>query len=346
MKIAVLLGGHSAERDVSLATGREIARALAARGHDVIAIDAADGRLLPTSANPSEPGALIGRAPPSDLPASVASGALTRSLEELSDVRGTEAVFIALHGGAGEDGHLQALLDLIDIAYTGSGPLGSALAMDKLVSKELFRGGGVPTPPWLVAPVEVAAIEAELGGFPVVVKPSGEGSTVGVSVAHSAGELEDAVREASRYHGPVLIERFIRGRELAVGVLGDEALPVVEIRPQHEIYDYECKYTKGMSQYEVPAPLSPACTARVQELALRAHRLLRLFAYSRVDFRLDEDEQPWCLEANSLPGMTATSLLPKAAAAAGIPFEELCDRIVRLALQRRAGIGTHPGGGG
>ncbi len=346
MKIAVLLGGNSAERDVSLATGREIARALASRGHEIVAIDAADGRLLPTAASPSEAGAVIGRMPPAGALVSLASGALTRSLEELSEVRGTEAVFIALHGGSGEDGHLQALLDLIGIAYTGSGPLGSALAMDKLVSKELFRGAGVPTPPWLVAPAEVSAIEAQLGGFPVVVKPSREGSTVGVSVARSAEELGPALEEASRYQGPALIERFIPGRELAVGVLGDKALPVVEIRPQHEIYDYECKYTKGMSAYEVPAPLTRDCTARVEELALRAHRLLRLFAYSRVDFRLDDDGEPWCLEANSLPGMTATSLLPKAAAATGIPFEELCDRIVRMALEQRAGAGTPPGGGG
>ncbi len=346
MKIAVLLGGNSAERDVSLASGREIARALASRGHEIVAIDAADGRLLPTASSPSEPAAVIGRTPPAGALVSLAGGALTDSLEQLSETRGTEAVFIALHGGAGEDGHLQALLDLIDIAYTGSGPLGSALAMDKLVSKELFRGGGVPTPPWLVAPAEVSAIEAELGGFPVVVKPSRQGSTVGVSVVHSPKELADAVSQASRYQGPVMIERFIPGRELAVGVLDDAALPVVEIRPQHEIYDYECKYTKGMSQYEVPAPLTPACTARVQELALRAHRLLRLFAYSRVDFRLDASERPWCLEANSLPGMTATSLLPKAAAAAGIAFEELCERIVQMALRREMPVGTHPGGGG
>ncbi len=147
--------------------------------------------------------------------------------------------------------------------------------------------------------------------------------------------MQPAVDLASQFDGPPLIERFISGRDLAVGVLGEDVMPVVEICPTHEIYDYQCKYTKGMSEYEVPAPLSPVTTAKVQGLALKAHRVLRLSAYSRVDFRLDEDGTPWCLEANSLPGMTATSLLPKAAAAAGLSFEDLCDRIAQLALAPR-----------
>ncbi len=344
MKIAVLMGGTSPERDVSFATGREIAKALQNRGHEVVSIDAADGRLISAveTAGAAPPG--IGRRPPaSGELARLATGSLARGLEEVPELGAADVVFVALHGGAGEDGRVQAVLDLIGVPFTGSGPLGSALAMDKLVTKELFVSGGVPTPPWLVGPVDPGSIESELGGFPVVVKPSREGSTVGVSVVKSAEELEGALERAAGYDGPLLTEKFIPGRELAVGVLGDSSLPIVEIRPSHEIYDYECKYTKGMSEYLVPAPLNADTAAEVEELAVRAHRLLRLSAYSRVDFRLDEHDQAWCLEANSLPGMTATSLLPKAAAEAGVSFEELCDRIVRLAIEDRGGRGTRRG---
>lgn len=347
MKVAVLLGGTSAERDVSLATGREIARALQARAHEVVAIDAADGRTvrLTGTAEPSPEG--IGTTPPDQGElVRLESGSLVRRLEDVPELGDTEVVFVALHGGAGEDGRVQALLDLVGIPYTGSGPLGSALAMDKLVTKDLFIAAGIPTPPWLVGPAGQDEVEEVLGGFPVVVKPSHEGSTVGVTVVRDPKDLGTAIEGAGRFQGPVLIERFVSGRELAVGVLGDEALPIVEIRPKHDIYDYECKYTKGMSEYEVPAPLDDGVTQKVQELAVRAHRVLRLSAYSRVDFRLDENEAPWCLEANSLPGMTATSLLPKAARAVGVSFEELCDRIVQLALEKRQPFGTRRAGQG
>ncbi len=343
LKVAVLMGGTSAERNVSLATGREIARALSANGHQVVAIDAAGGRLL-SLADPGEAAAHpIGPAPPEhgEL-GQLDSGSLACRLDEIPEVKDSEVVFVALHGGAGEDGRVQAVLDLVGLPYTGSGPLGSALAMDKLVSKELFRSAGIRTPPWLVGPVTSSEIEAALGGYPVVVKPSHEGSTVGVSVVKAAGALAEAVAGAARFGSPVLVEKYIHGRELAVGVLGETALPIVEIRPSHEIYDYECKYTKGMSEYEVPAPLPDTVTREVQDLALRAHRVLRLSAYSRIDFRLDDDDRPWCLEGNSLPGMTATSLLPKAARAIGIEFEELCDRIARLALETKR-TGTRRG---
>ncbi|UCC75095.1 MAG: D-alanine--D-alanine ligase [Gemmatimonadota bacterium] len=341
------MGGTSAERDVSLATGREIARALRANGHEVVAIDAAGGRLKPLAESEGRPATGIGTQPPArDELVRLDSASLARRLDEMPEVQGTDVVFVALHGGAGEDGRVQAVLDLVGIPYTGSGPLGSALAMDKLVSKELFSSAGIPTPPWLVAPASDSEVEGALGGFPVVVKPSREGSTVGVSVVRSPGELAEAVERAASYGALVVIERFIPGRELAVGVLGEEALPIVEIRPSHEIYDYECKYTKGMSQYEVPAPLSEPVTRRVQDLAVRAHRVLRLAAYSRVDFRLDDNDEPWCFEANSLPGMTATSLLPKAARAVGVSFEELCERIVQLARENRRATGTRPGGQG
>jgi D-alanine-D-alanine ligase len=336
VKIVVLMGGTSPERDVSLASGREIARALGAGGHQVVCVDAAGGRLIQEPDSVGSGASGIGREPPRlGQLEGLGDGGFARTLEEAPEAQGSQAVFVALHGGAGEDGRVQAVLDLTRIPYTGSGPLGSALAMDKLVTKELFLSGGVPTPPWLVGQVEPSAVEDGLGGFPVVVKTSREGSTVGVSVIKSADRLEEALAQTAGFSGPPIVEKFIPGRELAVGVLGDGALPIVEIRPTHEIYDYECKYTKGMSEYEVPAPLSAEVTAEVQELAVRAHRILRLSAYSRVDFRLDEDERPWCLEANSLPGMTATSLLPKAAREAGITFEELCERIVQLAIEAK-----------
>ncbi len=347
MKVAVLMGGTSAERDVSLATGHEIAKALQAQAHQVVAIDAAGGRLIPLAGSAGRSVSGIGTEPPNQGElVRLESGSLVRRLEDAPELEDTEVVFVALHGGAGEDGRVQALLDLVGIPYTGSGPLGSALAMDKLATKDLFIAAGIPTPPWLVGPVTESQVEQALGGFPVVVKPSHEGSTVGVSVVRDPGDLGAAIERAGRFQGPVLVERFIPGRELAVGVLGDEALPIVEIRPKHEIYDYECKYTKGMSEYEVPAPIDDTLTKKVQDLAVRAHRVLRLSAYSRVDFRLDEDGAPWCFEANSLPGMTATSLLPKAARAIGVSFGELCDRIVRLALEKEDSVGTRPGGPG
>lgn len=334
MRITVLVGGTSAERDVSLATGAAIVRALQTGGHQVRAIDTGLGRLIDTSSPGESIAAEVGTEPPLPAVPDRSSGGLTPPLHSMALIEDTEAVFIALHGGAGEDGRLQALLDLVEVPYTGSGYLGSALAMDKLVSKELLARAGVPTPPWLVAPCDVETIQAELGGFPVIVKPSREGSTVGVGLVKEPGQLDSAVAKAERFHGRVIIERFIPGRELAVGVLGDEALPVVEIVPSHEIYDYECKYTKGRSEYRVPAPLEEEERETVQRLALLAHRTLRLSGYSRVDFRLDPEGSPWCLEANSLPGMTETSLLPKAARAAGIEFEELCERIVQLAVAR------------
>lgn len=343
MRIAVLLGGSSPERDVSFATGREIAQALRERGHDVVEVDTVSG---PLRDDPVD-SAGVGRAPPSSQAlARLAAEEARVVFGELPEVRGADVIFNALHGGAGEDGRVQARLDLVGVPYTGSGALGCALAMDKLATKQLFEAAGVPTPTWLVGPVEPEAIERTLGGFPVVVKPSREGSTVGVSVAHSAPELREALQEASAFEGPPLIEKFIPGRELAVGVLGEEALPVVEIRPSHEIYDYECKYTKGMSEYEVPAPIGEECTREVQLLAQRVHRLLRLSTYSRVDFRLDAQNRPWCLEANSLPGMTPTSLVPKAARAAGTTFSELCERIVQLSLSRAERRGTRRVGRG
>jgi D-alanine-D-alanine ligase len=245
-----------------------------------------------------------------------------------------DVLFLALHGGQGEDGTLQALLDLTGVPYTGSGHLASALAMDKDLSKHLFRSGGVPTADWLMAPATVEEVRTALG-FPVIVKPSKQGSTVGLSIVKKPEELQPAIDEAFVHDDEVMIEQFIAGRELTVGILGDVALPVGEIIAKHEIYDYECKYTPGMAVEEFPARLSDEETRTVQDLAKRAFDALKLRGYARIDFRMANDGKFFCLEANTLPGMTQTSLIPQAAAAAGISFPELCDRIVQIALEER-----------
>jgi len=244
-------------------------------------------------------------------------------------------VFLALHGGQGEDGTLQALLDMSHVKYTGSGHLSSALAMDKDLSKKLFVDAGVGTAEWLMAPVTMEDVERTFG-FPVVVKPSKQGSTVGLSVVKDRDKLAPAIEEALLYDDEVMIEKFIAGRELTVGILGDRALPVGEIKPVHEIYDYECKYTAGMATEEFPANLSDEQTREVQKQAVAAFRALKLRGYARIDFRLSVpddvgDGQFYCLEANTLPGMTELSLIPQGAAAMGMSFPELCEEIVRLA---------------
>ncbi len=331
MKVAVLFGGTSAERDVSLASGAQVVGALREAGHEVVAVDTAMG-VLSAEQEASVLRARIGALPPDaaalDL---LATGDVTR-LMSAPELSGVDVYFLALHGGAGEGGPLQALLDMAGVVYTGSGHLASAMAMDKDVTKRLLRDAGVPTPDWLMAPVETATVEARLG-YPLVVKPSKQGSTVGLTVVKSREQLAPAIEEAYRYDDEVMLERFVPGRELTVPILDDAALPVGEIIPEHEIFDYECKYQPGMSQEIFPADLPDAVAANVQQLALGAHRALKLGGYSRVDFRLDEAGSAWCLELNTLPGLTAQSLVPRSARAAGIAFPDFCDRICRLTLE-------------
>ena len=267
-----------------------------------------------------------------DIPVSCSALALTSNTREIHDV---DVVFMALHGGAGEDGRIQAVLDLAGLAYTGSNHIASATAMDKDLSKRLFRGAGVPTADWVMAPVEASEVEATLG-WPVVVKPNKQGSTVGLSIVRAAADLPTAIEMARRFDDEVMVERFVPGREITVGILEGAALPVGEILTPGEVFDYQAKYQQGGAREVFPADLSAQATAHVQGLAVRAHDALKLGAYSRIDFRLDATGRFWCLEANSLPGMTSASLLPQAARAMGIDFPELCDRICRAALARRA----------
>lgn len=314
MKILVLLGGSSAEREVSLSSGGRVAAALRERGHTVTEAD-----------------------PHGD------------ALAVLPAARAADVVWMALHGGAGEDGTIQAMFDLAGVVYSGSGHLGSALAMDKDLSKHLFRAAGVPTADWrMVTPAMPSAMWraekfatetfATLGN-PVVVKPSKQGSTVGLSIVKAPGDLAAAIDEAFRYDDEVMLEGFVPGRELTVGVLGEVALPVGEIIPKHEIYDYECKYVPGMAEEIFPAEIPDAVRDEAQRLSLVACAALKVSGCARVDYRLHPDGTLYCLEVNTLPGMTGTSLVPQAAMAAGISFPELCERIALDAVRARGGRG-------
>jgi len=329
MRVTVLMGGDSVEREVSLASGCQVARALRDRGHRVTALDTLQGVL---SHGQEEEILAAGVRPPGAIPPGRLPGGL-RDLPGLPEVAEADVLFLTLHGGAGEDGTLQTLLELAGVPFTGSGRLGCTLAMDKEVSKRLLRDAGVATPGWLTGPRPAQEVEEELG-LPVIVKPYSGGSTLGLTLAHDRAELSAAVEEARRHHAGVLFERYIRGREVTVGIVGEEPLPVGEIIPAHEIFDYECKYLPGMAQEIFPAELPPGVAAMLRERALAAHRALRMEDLSRVDFILDAEGEAWCLEANALPGLTANSLLPRAAAAAGIAFGELCERIMTLALER------------
>jgi D-alanine-D-alanine ligase len=330
MRVTVLTGGTSAERDVAIASAVQVIAALRSRGHEVAVVDTARG-YIPEGDEQSLLSGGVGTVPPSSgqLQA-LEQGLLLSGLSNLRVVRDADVLFLALHGGRGEDGTLQTLLEMVGVPYTGSGRLGSAMAMDKDVSKRLFRMAGVPTADWVMAPAARDLVAREFG-WPVVVKPSKQGSTVGLTVVKQVEDYDEAVSLARRYDDEVMIERFVPGRELTVGVLEGAALAVGEIIPRHEIFDYECKYTPGMSQEIFPADLPPVLTEECRRLALLAHDALKLGGYSRVDFRLTPGGELFCLEVNTLPGMTATSLLPQAARAAGIEFPDLCERICRTA---------------
>lgn len=345
MKITVLAGGLSHERDVSLSSGSLIAGALVRRGHEVCLVDLYTGKALDGSApaftkSPIEP-YKVSRSVPDLEALKTATGRGDRRMAESIPALCAEAdaVFIALHGDVGENGQLQAYLDMACIPYTGSGYAGSLLAMDKDLTKQLLTRAGVPTAPWvfcdLTEGVEATAdrIEAEVG-YPVVVKPCSGGSSVGVSMPENRKELTAAIAKAAAYETTLLAERRITGRELTVSYLGGEVLPAVEIIPLSGFYDYENKYQAGLTTEICPAPLTKEESAVLEAATRKGFEALRLRGYARFDFILDCDGTPWCLEANTLPGMTPTSLLPQAAAAVGIGYDELCERMVMMAVKR------------
>src|SRR5256886_9147331 len=323
MRVTVLTGGATAERAVAFASASQIVAALRGRGTEVSGVDAAGG-LLDERGERELLGAAVGTAPPAvDQLAAREQRMLSEGLAELPGVGDADVLFLAVHGGQLEGGTLQAVLDVIGVPYTGSGPLASALAMDKDLSKRLFRAAGVPVPAWFMAPVAPEDVTTALG-WPVIVKPSKQGSSVGLTLVKKAQDLDNAVELAALYDDEVMAEQFIPGRELTVRVLGDVPLPVGEIGPKHELLDYEAKYTPGMSDETFPARIDTLLARQLQEYAIMAHRALKLSGYSRVDFRVSPEGDIFCLEANSLPGMTRTSLFPQTAQAAGIPFPELC----------------------
>ena len=341
LKIAVLCGGLSNERDVSISTGTGAARALRACGHSVVLMDLFLGYDRPFS-DPAEVfsgdaelgSAAIGSSSP-DLDAVRAMRPDPECIvgpNVLTICRAADVVFLALHGEEGENGKVQALLDMYGVPYTGSGYLGSALAMNKGLSKLLFRENGIPTPD----SVKLRKGETSAAiGFPCVVKPCSGGSSVGTSIANDAAEFADALDLAFRYESEVIVETYIKGRELTVGVMDGKAMPVIEIIPKSGFYDYKNKYQAGATEEICPAPIGPEATERVQRLAERACNALMIDAYCRCDFLWDtEADVMYCLEANTLPGMTPTSLIPQMAAAEGMSYGALCEKIIAVSLKK------------
>jgi len=341
MNIVVLCGGLYPERDVSIRSGRQIAGALIERGHRVLLMDLFFGYTKSYS-DPLEvfdnnleavPDTLSTTAP--DLAAIRASrpgadtGDLGQKVYELC--RAADIVFMALHGEDGENGKLQAAFDLQGIRYTGTGTLGSALAMHKGISRTLFESVSINVPAGLVVREGKAFTWTD---FPCVVKPCSGGSSVATTIVQRAEDMADALAQVFLWESEALIETFIPGREFSVGALGDEALPVIEICPKSGFYNYENKYQKGLAEEVCPAELSEADTRRMQEAALLAHQVLRLDVYSRTDFILTEAGKLYCLESNTLPGMTPTSLLPQEACAAGLSFKDLCEKIIAASMEK------------
>ena len=309
-RIGVLRGGRSTEREVSLRSGAAVAAALKRQGYEVLELEP-DRALLAHVSGEVEPDRRI------------------------------EVAFIVLHGRGGEDGQMQGVLEWAGIPYTGSGVLASAMGMNKAVTKQVMQADGIPTPRWLRWQLAPSGGLPVVEWFPVVVKPTCEGSTVGVSIVTGPGDLAAAVERAGQYDGDVLIEEYVEGHELTVAVLDGEPLPPIEIVPREAFYNYEAKYTPGRCDYRLPPTNVIDATCRqAQEQAARLHRLLGCAGATRVDFRIDRAARPWILEINTVPGMTETSLLPKAAAAAGLDYEAVVLRILASAQGRvvRKGI--------
>ncbi|HSM03128.1 MAG TPA: D-alanine--D-alanine ligase [Longimicrobiales bacterium] len=339
MRVTVLTGGDADERNVALATGAQVADALRTAGHQVMVFDTARGLVTPAGeAALREKG--VDPHPPARRPRDLLVEGGVAVLEGDPLVAGADVFFLAMHGGAGEDGTVQRILDEAGLVYTGSDPEACRIAMDKDRSKARIRDAGVPTPDWLVDAFDPDEVEDRLG-LPVIVKAAHGGSSLRLELAHDRAELEAALGRARGFMDAVIVERYVSGREFTVAVLDGRPLPVGEIIPSAELFDYASKYQPGGAREIFPADLSEAEAADVEALGLRVHRALGLRDYSRVDFMRDGEGGFWCLEANNLPGLTAASLVPKAAAAAGISFPELCDQLVQTAARRR-GRGPEP----
>lgn len=288
MRVVVLMGGRSAEREISLKSGQAVLKALQELGHEAIALD------------------------------------LTEELcEKLREIK-PDKVFIALHGPYGEDGRVQGLLDILGIPYVGSGVLGSSIAMDKDITKKVLSFYGIRVPPWVCVRSEE---EINWNTYPAVVKPADQGSSVGLFVVRDEAEAKEAIRKCLELSKKVMVEEYIEGRDITVGILKEKALPPIEIRPRKGVYDYESKYTKGMTEYLFVE--DEDLTQKLQEIALLAHKSLELKDLSRIDFRVDKDGTPYLLEVNTIPGLTELSLFPMACRRMGIDFKDLIDMLIR-----------------
>lgn len=346
MKIVVLAGGLSPERNVSLSSGAMVSEALREQGHQVALVDlffGTEGVEGPAEAlyDAPVPQAFkrIGRQAP-DL-AQVRAARRDRSPSAIGPgvlelCAGADVVYLALHGACGEDGRIQAALDLLGVPYTGSGCLASAIAMDKDLTKRIVAPLGVKTPAWMLVESDGMDIDAVIAQakLPCVVKPDDSGSSIGVSIANDAAELRTALEAAAREGSRILIEQYVRGREVQIGILGDKALPSIEIIPAVGFYDYRNKYQPGAAKEITPAEIPAETEQRLADAALTVFRALNLSAYSRADFILDDAGELWFLEINTLPGMTPTSLVPQEAAAVGISYSELCEQIIAAALHK------------
>ena len=341
MRIVVLAGGNSNERDVSLVSGTQICDALKKAGHNSVLVDVCNDIANLKSGDDfwGQTSELthysISSIPPINISKSDVSMQKYWGNGVLEICKRADVVFLALHGGEGENGRVQATFDLINVRYTGSGYLPCALSMNKILSKSLMIQNGVPTPAYAVVDgqnlnVDNAKITAL--GFPCVVKPVSEGSSIGVNIVSSLSQLNAAIYAAQEYGNEILIEQYIEGREFSVSILGDTPLPVIEIITSNGFYDYEKKYQPGLAREVCPAQISKEAELHMQEYALKLHRILGLSGYSRIDFIMTSDETLFCLEANALPGMTPTSLLPQEALAAGISYVDLCNKIVMEAV--------------
>lgn len=301
VKIGVLMGGKSAERDISLKTGTAFVEAIKRKGYDVVGIDV------------NEDIALVLR-------------------QQKIDV-----AFIALHGRFGEDGTIQGLLEIMGIPYTGSGVLASSLAMNKIMAKKIFEHQGISTPRFIAAEIDeafdVSLLKLDEMNFPLVIKPDIEGSSFGLSIVNNIDEISDALSKAACYSKEILIEEYVAGMEITIGILGKDdvkPLPIIQIKPKKGIYDYEAKYTKGATEFVIPAPLEEATYKKAQSMALSAHKALGCEGVSRVDMMVDENGTPYVLEVNTIPGMTGTSLLPQAARYIGLEFDDLVEKILLM----------------
>ena len=333
MRILLLAGGDSSEREVSLTTGGAIHESLKRQGHQVLAMDPASGRSLLDNEGKF---LTTGKSKPAE--SAVLFAPLVSSLGG-GECRDIDLVFLALHGGTGENGSIQNLLELAGQKFTGSSMCASAIAMNKAVSKRLFHSVGVMTPEWELylleenSAAEISREMTESFDLPIIVKPNAGGSTVGVTKVTTQDQLPGALKRAAEEGREVLVEQFIGGREVTVAVLDGHAFPVVEIRPVNELYDYESKYTTGKSEYTAPAKIPNDISRRIRSAAMSVYEVIGASGIARVDFILAESEEFYCLELNSLPGMTDLSLVPMAARCEGIEFDQLIEKMIQSALK-------------